>query len=231
MCAETERVKRAPGPKRKGGIFMSKISVSNLTFCYEGSFENIFEQVSFCIDTDWKLGFIGRNGKGKTTFLNLLLGKYEYQGSIQASVAFDYFPFQIEKERLTECMSDFLYEFAPDCEEWRVIMELDKMKMDAELLYRPFGTLSHGERTRVMLAILFSRENYFLLIDEPTNHLDQTSREIVKEYLRQKKGFLLVSHDRDLLDACVDHILVLNRVTLEVQKGNFSSCWENKERK
>ena len=210
---------------------MSKISVSNLTFCYEGSFENIFEQVSFCIDTDWKLGFIGRNGKGKTTFLNLLLGKYEYQGSIQASVAFDYFPFQIEKERLTECMSDFLYEFAPDCEEWRVIMELDKMKMDAELLYRPFGTLSHGERTRVMLAILFSRENYFLLIDEPTNHLDQTSREIVKEYLRQKKGFLLVSHDRDLLDACVDHILVLNRVTLEVQKGNFSSWWENKERK
>lgn len=62
---------------------MAKISVSNLTFCYEGSFDNIFEQVSFSVDTDWKLGFIGRNGKGKTTFLNLLLGKYEYQGSIQ----------------------------------------------------------------------------------------------------------------------------------------------------
>lgn len=218
-------------PKKKGGIFMSKISVSNLTFCYEGSFENIFEQVSFNVDTDWKLGFIGRNGKGKTTFLNLLLGKYEYQGSIQASVAFDYFPYRIKEEQLVECVSDFLYELAPDCEEWRVIMELDKMGMDAELLYRPFGTLSHGERTRVMLAILFSRENYFLLIDEPTNHLDQTSRDIVKEYLRQKKGFLLVSHDRDLLDACVDHILVLNRVTIEVQKGNFSSWWENKERK
>lgn len=210
---------------------MSKISVSNLTFCYEGSFDNIFEQVSFCIDTDWKLGFIGRNGKGKTTFLNLLLGKYEYEGSIQASTAFDYFPYRIEKEQLTKCMTDFLNELAPDCEEWRVIMELEKMKMDAELLYRPFGTLSHGERTRVMLAILFSRDNYFLLIDEPTNHLDQASREIVKEYLRQKKGFLLVSHDRDLLDACVDHILVLNRVTIEVQKGNFSSWWENKERK
>ncbi len=210
---------------------MSNISVSNLTFCYEGSFENIFERVSFCFDTDWKLGFIGRNGKGKTTFLNLLLGKYEYQGSIQASVAFDYFPYQIKKEYLEECLSDFLDELAPDCEEWRVIMELDRMKMDAELLYRPFGTLSHGERTRAMLAVLFSRENYFLLIDEPTNHLDQASREIVKEYLCRKKGFLLVSHDRDLLDACVDHMLVLNRVTIEVQKGNFSSWWENKERK
>lgn len=210
---------------------MAKISVSNLTFCYEGSSDNIFEQVSFSIDTDWKLGFIGRNGKGKTTFLNLLLGKYEYRGSIQTSAAFDYFPYRIEKEQLTRCMSDFLEELAPDCEEWRVIMELEKMKMSAELLYRPFGTLSHGERTRVMLAILFSRDNYFLLIDEPTNHLDQASREIVKEYLRHKKGFLLVSHDRDLLDACVDHILVLNRVTIEVQKGNFSSWWENKERK
>lgn len=44
---------------------MSQISVSNLTFCYEGSFDNIFENVSFLIDTDWKLGFIGRNGKGR----------------------------------------------------------------------------------------------------------------------------------------------------------------------
>ena len=61
---------------------MSQISVSNLTFCYEGSFDNIFENVSFLIDTDWKLGFIGRNGKGKTTFLNLLLGNYEYEGHI-----------------------------------------------------------------------------------------------------------------------------------------------------
>ena len=55
-------------------VDMSQISVSNLTFAYEGSFDNIFEDVSFMIDTDWKLGFIGRNGKGKTTFLNLLLG-------------------------------------------------------------------------------------------------------------------------------------------------------------
>ena len=185
---------------------MAEITVSNLTFCYEGSFDNIFENVSFRIDTDWKLGFIGRNGKGKTTFLNLLLGKYEYQGSIQADTAFDYFPYQISDMQMQECTADFLEELAQDIELWKVIMELEKMQMDTEILYRPFETLSHGERTRVMLAVLFSRDNYFLLVDEPTNHLDQASREIVKEYLRQKKGFLLVSHDRDLLDDCVDHI-------------------------
>lgn len=209
---------------------MAKISVSDLTFSYEGSFDNIFEQVSFCIDTDWKLGFIGRNGKGKTTFLNLLLGKYEYQGSIQSTTAFDYFPYQVNEEQNKRCMADFLEEIAADAEIWRVIMEMEKLQMETELLYRPFETLSHGERTRVMLAILFSRDHYFLLIDEPTNHLDAASREVVKAYLRGKKGFLLVSHDRDLLDACVDHILVLNRVSIEVQKGNFSSWWENKQR-
>ena len=82
-----------------------------------------------------------------------------------------------------------------------------------------------------ILAILFSGDNDFLLIDEPTNHLDGDSREVVKEYLAQKKGFILVSHDRDLLDACIDHVLVLNRHSIEVQSGNFSSWWENKSRK
>ncbi len=209
---------------------MAKINVSNLTFCYEGSFDNIFENISFSIDTDWKLGFIGRNGKGKTTFLNLLMGKYEYQGGIQTSVAFDYFPYQVSEEQMKKSIAEFFDELAPNLESWRILMEVEKLGMEAELLYRPFETLSHGERTRVMLAILFSRDNYFLLIDEPTNHLDRESREIVKEYLRKKQGFLLVSHDRDLLDACVDHILILNRVSIEVQKGNFSSWWENKKR-
>ena len=73
---------------------MAQISVNNLTFYYDGSFDTIFENVSFSIDTNWKLGFIGRNGKGKTTFLNLLLGKYEYKGSISTDTVFDYFPYQ-----------------------------------------------------------------------------------------------------------------------------------------
>ena len=55
---------------------MSMIQVKNLTFSYEGSPEPVFEDVSFCIDTDWKLGFTGRNGRGKTTFLKLLMGEY-----------------------------------------------------------------------------------------------------------------------------------------------------------
>ena len=209
---------------------MSLIKVTNLTFSYEGSFDNIFDNVSFSIDTDWKLGFIGRNGKGKTTFLNILLGKYDYQGSIISDTCFGYFPYSISKEDEELTASELIEKWKSDTEEWRVICELSLLGLDADVLYRPLKTLSYGERTKVMLAVLFSGENDFLLIDEPTNHLDYDGREIIKKYLASKKGFILVSHDRDLLDACINHVLVLNRSTIEVQSGNFSSWWENKEK-
>lgn len=210
---------------------MAQINVSNLSFAYEGSFDNIFENVSFSIDTNWKLGFIGRNGKGKTTFLNLLQGKYEYTGTISASTVFDYFPYQISAEQTRLPAADFINDIKTWCEPWRVICELEELCESAEILYRPFYTLSPGEQTKILLAVLFSGDNDFLLIDEPTNHLDYESRTNVKKYLSSKKSFLLVSHDRDLLDACVDHVLVLNRQTLEIQNGNFSSWWENKQRR
>ncbi len=210
---------------------MSQISINDLTFCYEGSFDNIFENVSFSVDTDWKLGFIGRNGKGKTTFLRLLTGSLGYTGSVSDSVRYEYFPYEITEAQMKMPACSFIDEIKPGCEEWRVICELSKLGEDADILYREFGQLSPGERTKVLLAVLFSGDNEFLLIDEPTNHLDAGAREKVKEYLAEKKGFILVSHDRDLLDACTDHVLVLNRRTIEVQSGNFSSWWENKQKK
>ena len=209
---------------------MAQINVNALTFAYEGSSDNIFENISFSVDTDWKLGFIGRNGKGKTTFLNLLLGKYEYSGSISTTAVFDYFPYKVAKENMNLSAFELMENWKTDVEDWRVLREFQPLEIDAECLYRPFGTLSFGERTKIMLAVLFSGENDFLLIDEPTNHLDKDAREIVKNYLRTKRGFILVSHDRDVLDACIDHVLVLNRTTIEVQAGNFSGWWENKEK-
>lgn len=210
---------------------MAQINVSDLTFHYDGSFDDIFSHVSFVLDTSWKLGFIGRNGKGKTTFLNLLLGNYSYSGSIDTTTTFDYFPYQISQEQMQLPAAEFMEDIKYGCEAWRVLCELGTLGEDAELLYRPFQTLSFGERTKILLAILFSGTNEFLLIDEPTNHLDQAARDIVKAYLASKKGFILVSHDRELLDACTDHCLVLNRNSIEVQSGSFSVWWENKQRK
>jgi lincosamide and streptogramin A transport system ATP-binding/permease protein len=244
---------------------MAQIMVKDLTFSYDSSYENIFEHVSFLIDTDWRIGFVGRNGRGKTTFLNLLMGRYEYQGSITASVDFDYFPFEVaEPDRITlEVIKDIIAPFR----EWELQMqqcleqgadeaamarygelqelyqkqdgyiiedliekELYKLQVDLSVLERPFSTLSFGERTKLMLAALFLKKNHFLLIDEPTNHLDMEGREILANYLQGKKGFLLVSHDRAFLDQCIDHVLAINRANIEIQKGNFSSWYQNRER-
>lgn len=207
---------------------MSLINVSNLSFAYDSSYDPIFEQVSFQIDTDWKLGFTGRNGRGKTTFLNLLLGKYEYSGNISASVSFEYFPYPVEnKEYLT---LDIIEEIYPEYVHWQIVRELNLLKVSEDVLYRPFASLSNGEQTKVMLAALFIKENRFLLIDEPTNHLDMHARKLVSDYLSKKSGFILVSHDRSFLDHCVDHILSINKTNIEIQKGNFSAWWENKKR-
>ena len=207
---------------------MSIINVKNLTFRYDGSLNNVFENVSFNIDTDWKLGLIGRNGKGKTTFLKLLLGKYEYKGTITKSVEFDYFPFEVKNEE--RMAIEIVNEIAPNIEDWQIIKELNLLNTDAEILYRNFNLLSGGEQIKILLISLFLKGNNFLLIDEPTNHLDMETRNNLVEYLNKKKGFILVSHDRNFLDKVVDHIISINNTNIDIQKGNFSSWQENKDR-
>ena len=207
---------------------MSLISVNNLTFGYDGSFNNIFENVSFNIDTDWKLGLIGRNGKGKTTFLKLLQGKYEYRGTISKSVDVDYFPFEVtNKNRMS---IEIVNEIAPNVEDWEIIKELNLLNSDIEILYRNFNLLSGGEQIKILLISLFLKGNNFLLIDEPTNHLDIETRNNLVDYLEKKKGFILVSHDRIFLDKVVNHIISINNTNIEIQQGNFSSWKENKDR-
>ena len=192
---------------------MSLISVNNLTFGYDGSFNNIFENVSFNIDTDWKLGLIGRNGKGKTTFLKLLQGKYEYRGTISKSVDVDYFPFEVtNKNRMS---IEIVNEIAPNVEDWEIIKELNLLNSDIEILYRNFNLLSGGEQIKILLISLFLKGNNFLLIDEPTNHLDIETRNNLVDYLEKKKGFILVSHDRIFLDKVVNHIISINNTNIE----------------
>lgn len=206
---------------------MSLITVQDLTFSYDGSPELIFDHVSFRLDTDWKTGVIGRNGRGKTTLLKLLQGAYTYRGSIASPGRFLYFPFPVKAENTRR----LALSLAPEAEEWELLRELAQLEVREDVLERPFETLSHGERTKVLLACLFLREGYFLLIDEPTNHLDGKARETVSRYLNSKRGFLLVSHDRMFVDGCTNHILSINRSDIELIKGNFSTWQENRERR
>ena len=207
---------------------MALISVQDLTFGYDGAAELLFEHVSFQIDSDWRLGFVGRNGRGKTTFLQLLLGRYEYRGTISAPMRFDYFPFPVEDDWASGL--EIAERVCPDIPAWKLQREAGLLELEEAALYRPFATLSNGERTKLLLASLFLRDNRFLLIDEPTNHLDLHGRAVLSRYLHTKKGFILVSHDQAFLDGCVDHVLSINRATIEVRKGNCSTWLEERRR-
>lgn len=210
---------------------MSLISVNNLTYYYDGCDEPVYENASFSIDSSWKTGLIGRNGKGKTTLLKLLTGELDSGGAVSTgnSTGFLYFPFDVKDKSMTG--SELIETICPGVQEWEVIRELSYIGTDCDILYRPFGTLSGGEQTRLLLCLLFLHDNAFLLIDEPTNCLDLEAREAIGDYLAAKNSFILVSHDRDLLDKCTDHILSLGRSDTEIINGNYSVWKENFDRR
>ena len=194
---------------------MPMITIKDLTFGYDGSDELLFHNVNLTLDTTWKLALSGRNGRGKSTFFKILKGELQYSGSITG----------------VPPVVEFPMDELSDNEEWKVRKELNLMGADPDIMWRPLETLSGGERTKLMLANLFSSDGVFPLIDEPTNHLDRIGREAVASYLSSKEGFILISHDRAFLDQCTDHTLVITRSGVELVSAKFSTWWENNEQR
>ncbi len=194
---------------------MPMITIKDLTFGYDGSDINLFNNVNVTIDTTWKLALAGRNGRGKTTFFKLLKGELDHEGTINGVPSVAQFP----------------VDNLPDTEEWKVRKELNLMGTNPDIMWRPIDTLSGGERTKLMLAYLFAEDGIYPLIDEPTNHLDRQGREAVASYLASKEGFIMISHDRAFLDRCTDHTLVITRSGIELVNATFSTWWENNEQR
>ena len=144
---------------------MSQITVNDLSFSYDSAYDMIFENVSFKIDSEWKLGFIGRNGRGKTTFLNLLLGKYEYRGSIVASVNFAYFPFEIENEdRITmEVIKDIIAPFRSWEREMELCLKRQEQDIKKNLLATGDTDISHHMDRYGELQELYQKHDGYII--------------------------------------------------------------------
>lgn len=192
---------------------MPMINIKDLTFGYTDQL--LFDNVNISLDTSWKLALAGRNGRGKTTFFKLLRDEIDYRGTITGVPQTVIFPM----------------DSLSGTDDWRVRKELNLMGTDPDIMWRPIETLSGGERTKLMLAHLFADDSIYPLIDEPTNHLDLEGREAVASYLASKEGFILISHDRDFLDRCTDHTLVITRSGLELVNTTFSVWWDNNEQR
>lgn len=207
---------------------MSNISIKNLTFAYPGQVA-LFDNANFELDTSWRLGLLGRNGRGKTTLFKLLQNKLSYTGTINVSVPLAYFPQPLgdQTQLALYCLQEtgnFL--------EWELKRELKLFGISEDLLWQPFNTLSGGEQTKLMLCALFCQADHFFLLDEPTNHLDLAGRKELVAYLKQKKqGFIVTSHDRTFLNQTIDHTLVIERSQLRLENGDLASYEMQKKRR
>lgn len=208
---------------------MGNINIKQLNFAYPGQ-APLFTDCQLAIDGSWKLGLLGRNGRGKTTLMKILLGQLNYQGQVESNLPFAYFPQTITDP--TAFAWDSLSTANPQLEQWQVERELNLMGVDPVLLWQPFMTLSGGEQTKLLLAALFAQSGIFPLLDEPTNHLDAQGRREVAAYLQAKRqGFIITSHDQAFLDQVIDHTLVIERHQLVLERGNYTTYFAQKRRR
>ncbi|WP_238600600.1 ATP-binding cassette domain-containing protein [Metasolibacillus meyeri] len=203
--------------KEKVDMMMTNnILVKNVTFQYDTMMQPIFKDLQLNIHENWKLGLVGRNGRGKTTFFKLLLNELAYEGTIQTHLMFTYFPTYPDTQRTVLAIFE-------EAEIWEIERELALMDLPTSILNKPFGVLSGGEQIKILLIALFLNEHAFPLIDEPTNNLDLHGRKIVSNYLKSKKGFIVISHDESFLNECIDHILAINKASIDLIKGDIAT--------
>ena len=162
-----------------------------------------------------RIGIIGPNGCGKSTLLRLLLGDLEPQtGTVKHGTKIQVAYFDQHRQKLDETRSvkwnlcgDNQYVMLGE-RKLHVLGYLRNFLFSREDADQPVGSLSGGERNRLLLAKLFAQTANVLVLDEPTNDLDADTMDVLEEQLMEFEGtILLVSHDREFLNNVVDRIL------------------------
>ena len=196
----------------------------------------LLEDVNLYLNEGDKIGIIGINGTGKSTFLKILAGAAEPdEGTISQSpnVQVGYLPQNpVMDDNATVLEQVFLH--LP--EEFRAVNEYEAKSMLGKLGIPDFdqkiGTLSGGQRKRVALAAVLIHPCDILVLDEPTNHLDTAMTAWLEDWLRRfKGGLIMVTHDRYFLERVVNHITELSRAKLYHYEANYSKYLELKEQR
>jgi ATP-binding cassette, subfamily F, member 3 len=203
------------------------ITVSDLSVGYGNA--RLATGISFLLRRSERLGIIGPNGSGKTTFLKTLLGELQpLDGGLTwgANVNIEYFDQELSTLDLTSTVIEEIAAAAPRASPAELRSYLAKFLFPGDDILKPVAALSGGERSRLALAkLIYSRANV-LVMDEPTNHLDIPSREALERALSEYTGTIItVSHDRYFLDRISTEILHLENGGATYHNGSYSDYY------
>jgi macrolide transport system ATP-binding/permease protein len=194
----------------------------------------LFEKSHFYIKHGERIGLVGSNGTGKTTFIKMLLGAEPLtKGSIwkSGSIRIAYLSQDVSDMPEDKSVYDYLELYERDqITKTRTIFA--NMGIDDDKLSKPISNLSLGERTRVKLVQMILQEYDVLILDEPTNHLDLPSREQLEETLSEFNGTLIiVSHDRFFVEKLCDKLLIIENKEIKRFETGLKEYEEKRNKK
>lgn len=199
-----------------------QLTLTGITYTYPSATESVIHDASIAFPQGWT-GLLGDNGCGKTTLSKIACGLIEPDAG---SVAPSLFCVYCEQDVAVE--PEGLYDFASDFGRGARRLR-EALAIDDDMPWR-FGELSFGERKKLQIAVALWREPDVLVLDEPTNHIDRDAREQIEGLLRGFKGVgILVSHDRDLLDALASRCASFEPGGIMVRPGGYSAAHAQRE--
>jgi ATP-binding cassette subfamily F protein 3 len=186
----------------------------------------VVSDIKFALQTGERIGLLGVNGAGKSTFIQTVAGELPPLSGLLTrgkGLKIGYFAqHQVEMLRNDESPLWHLTKIAPDTREQELRNFLGSFHFQGDMATRPVAPFSGGEKARLALALIVWQRPNLLLLDEPTNHLDLDMREALTEALAQYEGtLLLVSHDRHLLRATTDRFYIVSDGRLREFDGDL----------
>ena len=190
------------------------LQVKNIEFHY-GDQQIIANPFSIDIFSEDRIGVVGRNGEGKTTLLRLLAGELKpCRGKILRYCEIVFFNQISAQSTLNDERSNFSKIYAELC----------------PFIFKEYKELSEGQKTRFRLATALANDSEIFFFDEPTTNLDISGKTLLLQKLKSLQTYLLVCHDRSVLETCCNKILEVDTGTVHCFDGNYTRFLEEKKR-